>query len=65
MPMLASGLALLESVANQQKRLSELPNFNVFDNLGEIMVIFFALFGSMLPEYWWEVSLVSPEGRRG
>jgi ssDNA-binding Zn-finger/Zn-ribbon topoisomerase 1 len=49
MPMLASGLALLESVANQEKRLSELPNFNVFDNMGEILVIFFALFGSMLP----------------
>ncbi len=49
LPMLASGLALIESVANQQSRVNELPGFNVFDNFGEIILIFFALAASLLP----------------
>ncbi len=49
MPMLSAGLALLESVANRQRRVEEWPSFNVFDNFGEIMVILIALVGSLLP----------------
>jgi hypothetical protein len=49
LPMLSAGLALLESVANHQRRVAEWPNFNVFDNMGEILVILFSLLGSLLP----------------
>ncbi len=49
LPMLSAGLALLESVANHQRRVAEWPSFNVFDNFGEILVILFALLGSLLP----------------
>lgn len=49
MPMLASGLALLESVANREPRVREWPGFNLFDNIGDLLVIAFALAGSFLP----------------
>jgi DNA-directed RNA polymerase subunit RPC12/RpoP len=49
MPMLSSGLALLESVANRQRRVLEWPGFNLFENFGEVIVILFALAGSLLP----------------
>ena len=49
LPMLSAGLALLESVANHQRRVAEWPSFNVFDNFGEILVILFSLLGSLLP----------------
>ncbi len=49
MPMLSSGLTLLESVANRQRRVIEWPGFNLFDNFGEVLVILFALGGSLLP----------------
>lgn len=49
MPMLSAGLALLEAVANRQRRVEEWPSFNVFDNFGEIMVVLIALVGSLLP----------------
>lgn len=49
LPMLSSGLALLESVANHQRRVAEWPSFNIFDNFGEILVILFSLVGSLLP----------------
>ncbi len=49
LPMLSAGLALLESVANHQRRVAEWPSFNVFDNFGEVLVILFSLLGSLLP----------------
>lgn len=49
LPMLSAALALLESVANHQRRVAEWPNFNVFDNIGEVLVILFSLLGSLLP----------------
>lgn len=49
LPMLSAGLALLESVANHQRRVAEWPSFNVFDNFGEILIILFSLIGSLLP----------------
>lgn len=49
LPMLSAGLALLESVANHQRRVAEWPSFNVFDNFGEVLVILFSLLGSLFP----------------
>lgn len=49
LPMLSAGLALLESVANHQRRVAEWPSFNIFDNFGEVLVILFSLLGSLLP----------------
>lgn len=51
MPMLSGGLALLESVANGQKRVTEWPGFNLFDNFGDIAAILSALLGSMVPGF--------------
>lgn len=49
MPMLSSGLALLESVANRQTRVTDWPGFNVFDHFGDLMALLAALLGSALP----------------
>jgi DNA-directed RNA polymerase subunit RPC12/RpoP len=49
LPMLSASLALLESVANRQRRVAEWPSFNVFDNFGEVLVVVFSLTGSLLP----------------
>lgn len=51
MPMLSGGLALLESVANGQKKVTEWPGFNLFDNFGDIAAILSALLGSMVPGF--------------
>lgn len=51
LPMLNGGLALLESVANRQKRVSEWPGFNLFDNAGDIAAITIALLAALMPGY--------------
>ncbi len=49
MPMLAGGLALIESVANNEPRLRYWPGFDLFDNIGDVLVVLFALAGALLP----------------
>lgn len=51
MPMLSGGLALIESVANQQPKMGEWPGFNLFDNIGDVMVILVALVAAVLPGF--------------
>lgn len=48
LPMLSGAMALLESVANGQKRMAAWPSFNVFEQLSEILLIGSALGGAML-----------------
>ncbi|MCA9128103.1 MAG: hypothetical protein KDB22_13505 [Planctomycetales bacterium] len=52
MPMLSGGLALIESVANRQTRVSEWPGFNLFDNIGDIIAISVALVAAILPGFF-------------
>ncbi|GAB5406914.1 MAG: hypothetical protein Aurels2KO_51450 [Aureliella sp.] len=49
LPMLAGGLSLIESVANNEPRLSHWPGFDLFDNIGDVLVVLFALAGALLP----------------
>lgn len=51
MPMLSGALGLIVSVANKQKRVEELPSFNLFDHLGEIMLLLSSLTFSALPGF--------------
>ena len=51
MPMMSGALALIVSVANKQKRVEEVPSFNLFDNLGEIMLLAASLTFSALPGF--------------
>ncbi len=51
LPMLSAGLALLESVANGQKRVADWPGFDMFDNFGDLLAILAALIGSLLPGF--------------
>ncbi len=51
MPMLSSGLALLESVANRQKRVAEWPGFNIFENGGDMIATTLALLAAMVPGF--------------
>lgn len=51
MPMLSGALGLIVSVANKQKRVEELPSFNLFDHFGEIMLLLSALTFSALPGF--------------
>jgi DNA-directed RNA polymerase subunit RPC12/RpoP len=51
LPMLSSALALLESVANRQKKVVDWPGFNIFDNFGDLMAIAASLLGAMLPGF--------------
>jgi hypothetical protein len=51
LPMLSSSLALLESVANRQKRVADWPGFDMFDNFGDLLAIAFALVAALLPGF--------------
>ena len=51
LPMLSGGLALIESVANKQKRVTEFPAFNMFDNVGDVILISTALAAAAVPGY--------------
>ena len=51
MPMLSGGIALIESVANRQKRVADWPGFNLFDNAGDMLAITTALLGSVIPGF--------------
>ncbi|MEZ6138583.1 MAG: hypothetical protein R3C53_27180 [Pirellulaceae bacterium] len=51
LPMLSSALALLESVANRQKRVEEWPGFNMFDHFGDMLAIAAALLGALIPGF--------------
>ncbi|MCA9133074.1 MAG: hypothetical protein KDA45_07955, partial [Planctomycetales bacterium] len=51
LPMLSCGMALLESVANRQRRVADWPGFNLFENAGDMVAISAALLGSMIPGY--------------
>ncbi len=51
MPLLSSGLALLESVANRQKKVAEWPGFNIFENAGDMMATTVALLAAMVPGF--------------
>ncbi|QDV23678.1 RING finger protein [Aureliella helgolandensis] len=52
LPMLSGGLALIESVANGQRRVSEWPGFNLFDNIGDVLAIAGALAASLVPGFF-------------
>ncbi len=47
LPMLSGGLALIESLANGRKKVLEWPNFNLFENFSDIMLIGSAFVASM------------------
>lgn len=49
LPMLAAGLALIESVANNEPRVKTWPGFDLFDNMGDVFVVLIALAASFLP----------------
>lgn len=49
LPMFSGGLALIEAVANKQSRVREIPAFNMFDNVGELILIASAVAASLLP----------------
>lgn len=49
LPMLGGGLSLIESVANNERRLSHWHGFDLFDNIGDVLVILFAMAGALLP----------------
>lgn len=51
LPMLSGGIALIESVANGQQRVADWPNFNLFDNAGDMLAITVALLGSVIPGF--------------
>ncbi len=51
MPLLSSGIALLESVANRQSRVSEWPGFNIFENAGDVAAVTIALLAAMTPGF--------------
>ncbi|MEO8272179.1 MAG: hypothetical protein ABI557_20885, partial [Aureliella sp.] len=51
MPMLSGGIALIESVANRQKRVTDWPGFNLFDNAGDMLAITAALLGAIIPGF--------------
>jgi hypothetical protein len=51
LPMLSGGLALIESVANRQTRVTEWPGFNIFDNAADIAAISLALLGALVPGF--------------
>ncbi|MFK7737870.1 MAG: hypothetical protein AB8B50_17695 [Pirellulaceae bacterium] len=50
LPMLSGGLGLIEAVANRQK-VKEVPSFNMFDNFGDLLVVFVAFAGGIIPGY--------------
>ncbi len=52
MPMLSGCLALIESVANREAKVSEWPGFNLFDNIGDVLLIFAALAAAILPGFF-------------
>lgn len=49
LPMLGGGLSLIESVANNERRLGHWPGFDLFDNIGDVLVVLFAMAGALLP----------------
>lgn len=51
LPMLSGGLALIESVANKQSKVDEIPGFNMFDNFADVLVIGVALGASVVPGF--------------
>lgn len=51
LPMLSGGIALIESVANGQRRVAEWPSFNLFDNAGDMVAITAALLGALIPGF--------------
>ena len=51
LPMLSGGLALIESVANKQKFVREIPAFNIFDNVADLLVIAAAFFAAIIPGF--------------
>lgn len=51
LPMLGAGLAIVESVANRQPRVSEWPGFNLFDNAGDVAAVSLSLAGALVPGF--------------
>lgn len=51
LPMLSGGLSLIESVANKQRFVKELPAFNIFDNAADLIVIAVSFFASIVPGF--------------
>ncbi len=51
MPMLSSCIALIESVANRQRRVADWPGFNLLENAGDVAAISSALLGAMMPGF--------------
>ncbi len=51
MPMLSGGIALIESVANGQRRVADWPSFHLFDNAGDMVAITAALLGAVIPGF--------------
>lgn len=51
MPMLSSALALLESVANRQPRVTDWPGFNIFENAGDMIATTLAMLAAIVPGY--------------
>lgn len=49
LPMLSNCLALIESIANRQPKVTHWPAFSLFDNFGELLIIVASLGGSLLP----------------
>lgn len=52
LPMLSGGLALIESVANREPKVTEWPAFNLFDNVGDVIAITMSLTAAMLPGFF-------------
>lgn len=51
LPMLSGGIALIESVANGQPRVTDWPSFNLFENAGDLVAITAALLGAVIPGF--------------
>lgn len=51
LPMISAALALLESVANQQRRVEDWPGFDMFDNFGELLTVVLSLAASFVPGF--------------
>ncbi len=51
LPMLSGGIALIESVANGQRRVADWPSFNLFENAGDMLAISAALLGAVIPGF--------------
>ena len=43
--------ALIEAAANKERRVQEIPAFNIFDNFADLIVVFVALLLAIIPGY--------------